>query len=298
MRPLVTVIIPNYNYARYLPACLRGVIEQTYQELEIIVVDDGSTDESLMVANEFADKIKIVSQPHLGVNTARNNGLSHASGKYVAFCDSDDVWLPEKIEKQLLFMQSKPSYGLVYCGIQVVTDELIFIKNQNAIYSGDCSQTFLKKPGHAVVLLGASTALMDVKLVRDVNGFNEFLKGPGEDWDFFRRISKTTLFHFIDEPLVRYRQHNSSASKVDPRKYFEGNRAAMRKYYQDGGPEIKIFSIRFSWIKLNWTFFKSQLKKGHVISAISELAPGFGRIGYKKDEFELVFKSTIAQRDS
>jgi len=270
MNPLVSVVVPNLDYAKYLEDCLNSIVDQTYQPLEILFVDDGSKDASLEIAKRF-DKIRIFSQSHQGVNAARNLGIRNATGEFIAFCDSDDLWMPNKIAEQIDFLTKHPDHGLVYSDIQLVSEDLVFIRNQKARFFGDCSRYFLTRPSEAIILLGASTSLMRRQIALELNGFDTTMKGPGEDWDFFRRVTEKTLVDFIPKPLVSYRQHESSASRVSSEKYFDGNRAALRKLFRENVGKISFFARRRSWIKLHWSFFKTEFPKRKYGSALTQL---------------------------
>ena len=280
MNPLVTVIIPNYNYAKYLADCLSSIVEQSYSPVEIILIDDGSTDQSLVVAQNYAERVEIYSSGHFGVNAARNLGIRNATGKYIAFCDSDDIWMPTKIERQVKYLENNPDFGLVYTGIQIVREDLTLIGLKDAKDAGDCSKDFLKRPGQAIVLLGASTALIRRDLVNDIGGFDESLNGPGEDLDFFRRISEKTLIDYLGEHLVLYRQHQVSASRVSSEKYYDGNRRVLLKLFREHKDNISFAACRTSWIKLHWSFFKSEIKKFKFLSAFKEFLPALRKINY------------------
>ena len=118
MQPKISIIVPIYNTAKYLPACLDSIVNQTYQNLEIILVDDGSTDNSGVIANDYAKKdhrIKIIHQKNSGQSAARNAGLAKATGKYISFVDSDDQIKPDFI-KTLLGLYQAPSTSLAICG--------------------------------------------------------------------------------------------------------------------------------------------------------------------------------------
>jgi len=276
--PLVSVIVPNYNYSHYLKDCLDSILNQSYLNIEVILVDDGSADDSVSIAESFGEKVKVVVQNHQGVNVARNLGIKFATGTYIAFCDSDDVWTPEKIQLQVNFMESNQEFDLVYCGICVVDENLRFIKNQDPIHSGDCSREFLKHPSQAIVLLGASTALIRRSLIDETGMFDETMRGPGEDWDFFRRIAEHSMIDYIPSYLVLYRQHRNSASRVPSQNYFEGNRNAMRNLYQENR-NVGLFDRRYSWIKLHWGFVKHELRNKRLYSALRQLVRAFSSIG-------------------
>ena len=113
--PLVSVIIPVYNYDRYLGEAVESVLSQTYQHLEVIVVDDGSTDHSGEVARNFADRgVRYCQQVHSGIGPARNKGVELAQGDFLAFLDSDDRWPLEKLERQLQAFESDPALEMVF----------------------------------------------------------------------------------------------------------------------------------------------------------------------------------------
>ncbi|HEX3110532.1 MAG TPA: glycosyltransferase family A protein, partial [Thermoanaerobaculia bacterium] len=112
----VSVVIPSYNYARYLGEAIDSALGQTLPPLEVIVVDDGSTDDTPAVLAAYGDRIRVLRQKNAGVAVARNSGIAAARGECVAFLDADDVWLPRKLELQIpLFTDS---VGLVHCGVE------------------------------------------------------------------------------------------------------------------------------------------------------------------------------------
>ncbi|HEY2324319.1 MAG TPA: glycosyltransferase family A protein, partial [Thermoanaerobaculia bacterium] len=112
----VSVVIPSYNYARYLGEAIDSALAQTLPPLEVIVVDDGSTDETSEVLATYADRIRVLRQKNSGVAVARNSGIAAAHGEYVAFLDADDIWLPRKLELQMARFDE--SIGLVHCGVE------------------------------------------------------------------------------------------------------------------------------------------------------------------------------------
>ena len=113
-RPIASVVIPVYNVERYLAEAIESVFAQTRATLEIVVVDDGSTDGSRAVAEGYARRVRVVSQAHKGIGAARNRGLEEVRGEYVAFLDADDVWEPRKIELQLAAIESDPLLDIVF----------------------------------------------------------------------------------------------------------------------------------------------------------------------------------------
>src|SRR5262245_31985364 len=124
---LISVIIPTYNHAGFLTAAIESVLAQTLKPSEVIVVVDGSTDDTCSVLLAFEDKVRVVNQKNLGVSAARNNGARVARGSLLAFLDSDDVWLPEKLSHQFQRFQRDPELGLVHCGLQYIDQQGVVI---------------------------------------------------------------------------------------------------------------------------------------------------------------------------
>src|SRR5689334_8831893 len=120
--PTVSVIIPAFNQARFLAVAIDSVLQQTYRDVEIVVVDDGSTDETRDVAARFGDRVNYVHQDNTGLPGARNRGIRESSGEFLCFLDSDDFLHPEKIQRQVELLKEDPKLAFVYCDI-ITTDE-------------------------------------------------------------------------------------------------------------------------------------------------------------------------------
>lgn len=208
MKPLVSVIVPNYNYERYLREAIDSALAQTYPHIEIIVVDDGSQDNSREILKSYGDKIRTFVQQNAGVSAARNNGVKNCSGKYVAFLDADDVWLPQKIEKQVELFEREKDLGLVHVGVEEFDANGNTLKKRLEGMSGDVSQEFLlfERP---VVLGGGSGLMLPREVFDEVGGFDLNLQ-TSADWDLFYRVSRNYKLGFVPEVLLRYRMHGSN----------------------------------------------------------------------------------------
>jgi len=203
---LVSVIIPNYNYGRYLPAAIESVLGQSHPHREILVVDDGSTDESLEVLRRYGDRIRWFQQSRQGVSAARNRGIHESHGAFVAFLDSDDLWYREKLARQLVAFD-RPSVGMVYCGRQLIDGEGQWLQTQQPRHNG----WLLKE----IALLrwaqapGGSTALVRRACFDRIGLFDPALS-TSADWDLWRRLACAYEIQVVPEPLVSYRQHASA----------------------------------------------------------------------------------------
>lgn len=202
MENFVSVVIPTYNRENTIVRAIQSVLNQTYKKLEILVVDDGSTDNTeKIVQNIKDDRIKYIRLPHnKGGGAARNIGIRASLGKYIAFLDSDDEWLPEKIEKQLnVFHKSDDSLGVVYTGFQCVDEYGQTNKHVIPKERGNISLKILEWNYVGT----ASTILVRSNHLKRINYFDETFPSC-QDWDLYIRLSKICLFDFVAEALVRY----------------------------------------------------------------------------------------------
>lgn len=205
---LVSVIIPNYNYARYLRETIDSVLAQTYQKIEIIVVDDGSSDASGAILRKYCDQISVIFQRNQGVSAARNNGVAASQGEYIAFLDADDYWLPAKIEKQIERFGRSESLGLVHVGVDEIDGEgnSLLLRLNGA--EGKISGALLRfKPEG--ILFGGSGLMVPRDVFDEVGGFDIQLS-TSADWDFCYRVSSQYEVGFVPEVLLKYRIHNSN----------------------------------------------------------------------------------------
>ena len=208
MKPLVSAIIPNYNYSRYICEAVESALNQTYKNVEVIVVDDGSSDDSLKVLSGYGDRIKVISQKNAGVAMARNNGVEVSTGEYVAFLDADDVWLPDKVEKQVDRFLAEPALGLVHVGVQDISAEGNDLDVHTDGMQGKVSHELLlfDRP---VILGGGSGIMVPRNVFDEVGGFDTRLS-TSADWDLFYQISSRYEVGFVSDVLLRYRFHGSN----------------------------------------------------------------------------------------
>lgn len=219
---LVSVIIINFNYGKYLKEAIQSALGQTHPHIEVIVVDNGSTDESSQVIQVFGDTVKAIYLPrNLGQAMARNIGAEHAKGMFLSFLDSDDYWDKTKIAKQIKKISAENQ--LIYCGAREYG--LVRSKYLMPKYAGDCGDDFLNPAMEAVVVCGESTVLMTRHLFNQIGGFRHQMN-RASGWDFFRRCSFLTRFAYIEEALTNYRRHPASESTY----FLEGMLDRQRAY--------------------------------------------------------------------
>lgn len=205
--PLVSVIIPNFNYARYLPEAIDSVLNQTYAPVEILVVDDGSEDDSEAVVKAYGDRVRLIKQKNLGVAAARNHGVRESNGELLAFLDADDSWLPTKLSKQVERMLSDPELGLVHCGVEEVDPDGTSRRQLVAGMEGWVSRELLlfQRP----VIINGGTLIVSRASFDAVGGFDTRLS-TAADWGFCYLVAARQRVGFVPEPLVKYRIHGSN----------------------------------------------------------------------------------------
>jgi hypothetical protein len=206
--PQISVIIPTFNRAWTLDRAVDSVLAQTCAPKEIIVVDDGSTDQTLALLAAYGDRVQVLSQPNRGVSSARNLGIAHSTGDYIALLDSDDRWEPEKLACQSAFFQAHP--GAMICQTQE-----IWVRNGvrvNPMKKHKKPAGLIFEPSLHLCLVSPSAVMMKKKLFGIKGLFNEnyFVC---EDYDFWLRVSTDTPVFLIDKPLtVKYGGHQDQLS--------------------------------------------------------------------------------------
>jgi glycosyltransferase involved in cell wall biosynthesis len=194
---LVSVVIPTFNRARWVTDAVESVIGQDFTDWELIVVDDGSTDQTEAALEPYADVLRYTRIPHAGVGAARNVGLRAGSGPWVAFLDSDDLWLRQKLSRQLQALQASPHTPLCH------TDE-IWIRNGRRVnprkrhrkYGGWIFEKCLP-----LCLISPSSVLISRELLEEVGGFDEGLPAC-EDYDLWLRVTLRYPVLFLNESLI------------------------------------------------------------------------------------------------
>lgn len=204
--PLVSVIIPCYNCRHFIARALESVKRQTYKNIEIIVVDDGSSsaDTKEFITNNYSDIIYFY-QKNQGPAAARNRGIKLSKGKYIAFLDSDDVWLPNKIENQMKIMSKKNDISLIHTGRVNVSGDKKKVLKRN-LPSGDIFDFLLKQD-----FITTSSVLVTRDCIYDVGMFDENLIGV-EDYLLWLKIAHRYKCFYLDIPLVEYHLHGQNIS--------------------------------------------------------------------------------------
>jgi len=269
---LVSVVIPTYNKAQYLKEAIESVLNQTYKNIEIIVIDDGSTDESREVVNSFTPSIlntkyRILNpiiyfwQENKGAAMARNTGIKKAKGKYIAFLDSDDLWLREKLEKQVSFMEENPETGLLGTGCYEITNKGKIIGQKIFPIKNKDLQKDLIKYNPFI----QSSVVVKREVFSKVGLYNKGFR-ESEDYELWLRIGQNYKIGNLPEPLVRKRYYKKGLSPTKDKKqlYFvlRAKKAAIRRGQY---PKRYYLYVLKSWIFMKIPFFLRRIIRIYLL---------------------------------
>jgi len=246
--PKVSVIIPTYNLSDMLEDAVRSVLLQSFSDFEVIVVDDGSTDDTQAVIARIRDsRVKYFYKQNGGVSAARNYGLSKANGAYIAFLDHDDLWPPNFLEVMASHLESKTDYGVVYCPLTVMRSDGAVIKSYKAesCRSGWITVDLFKKS-----MVWTSTVVIRASMLKGLF-YDESLSGRYEDGDFYLRLSVRTPFLFVRQVEAIRREHGGNLSERIG--VVEGRILASERFYFRLGGD-KIIPARIARLKLSHAY--------------------------------------------
>jgi len=228
--PNVSVIIPTYKRANLVSQAIESVLAQTYTDYEIIVINDGSPDNTKEVLDEFEDKITTIHQENQGVASARNAGIRAAQGRYIAFLDDDDLWLPNKLEKQIPYLESDPNIALVYSDM--------FCFDEQGVFPDTWAKT---NPTPPVVqpwilfvrdFIPTPSVVVRRECLNEVGWFDGTVI-PCEDYDMWLRIIEKWSVIGLKEPLVNYRRSPDSLQKNQERLLISWLRVKEKAFHRN-----------------------------------------------------------------
>lgn len=289
----VSVIIPAYNAMRYLPETIDSLLAQTFKDFEVIIVDDGSTDNIKAWFEQVSDcRLVLLSQDNQGQSKARNFGIERSQGEYIAFLDADDLWAPSKLEKQVAALEINPTVGVAYTWVSGI--------DSNGVSRGRTIKNFAEGEVwkdlvvHNILECG-STPLIRRSCFEKVGIFDEKLP-PCEDLDLWLRIARHFNYLVIKEPLVYYRQHAGSSSKnwqLAEKSYL----TMLEKAFDNPPPEIaatelaslKAQAYAMAYLRfLAWSALQSQTKDYRTALAFLQKARRYHpSVVFDKDYFRL-----------
>jgi glycosyltransferase involved in cell wall biosynthesis len=210
---LVSAIIPTYNYARFVGRAVSSVLAQSYADLECVVVDDGSTDDTEQVIAAFGPAVRLVRQPNQGLSAARNTGIRAARGRYIAFLDADDAWHAEKVSRQVALLDSHPDTALVGCGVRNMSADGETL-GERVFDTQDSGPVDLAAQLRRIAVRdfwvggSGSGALMRREVFDEVGLFDTSLKAA-EDWDMWLRVAARYPVRNVQTALVSICLHGT-----------------------------------------------------------------------------------------
>lgn len=238
--PKASVVIPAYNAMTYLPETMESVLNQTFTDFELLIINDGSSDHILEWTARVTDpRVKLISQENQGLSGARNTGIAHAKGEYVAFLDADDLWQPTKLERQVRRFEENPEVGLVYTWTTLI-DEMG--KPIGITFASTLEGNIWERMIVADVVGNGSCAMVRRNCFDKVGLFDRCLSSV-EDWDMWLRISAHYSFAVVKEHLTLYRQHTTSMSK-NRQRMLQNLRTVIEKAYQSVPLELLYLRAR------------------------------------------------------
>ena len=272
--PTISVIIPAYNAEHTIQETVQSVSKQTFSDSEIIVIDDGSSDRTLDVVREIADpRLKCFSYANGGSAVARNRGISHATGEFIAFLDADDMWTPDKLELQLEALQRHPEAGVAYSWTYFLyKNEHQSYADTSSCYEGDVYAQLLIRN----FLHNGSNPLIRKEAIDTIGLFHTDIISC-EDWDFYIRLASIYPFALVRKPQVIYRQSSGTkSSKIDIVE--ESMQAVIHRAFKAAPPEykhLKSQSLAWSYKYLAQLYLRNQsdlerlkLATGNIFKAV------------------------------
>jgi glycosyltransferase involved in cell wall biosynthesis len=213
IHPTIDVIIPAYNASTYIKETINSVLQQSLLPSRIIVIDDGSTDRTVEIVKTIeSNLITLIKVKNGGVSRARNVGIAASKADFIAFLDADDLWMPEKLEKQIKALEASKSAGIAYTGTSLIDAEGKDIPNSTGepYIEGNVFTDilFYERP-----IYGSASSVMVKRKILDFSGYFDEHLNYSEDVDLWVRLAAISQFTFTSDVLVKIRQHNQSATR-------------------------------------------------------------------------------------
>lgn len=232
--PLVSVLVPAYNHAKYIEKTIDSIMQQSYRNFEVLIIDDGSRDDTAAVIRRCEEKwgrsFLVESQANMGLCKTLNKLLGHAKGEYINIIASDDWMLPEKLELQVNYLNSHPDVGVVH------SDNWIFMEKKNRLEKSGRGRHVPSGWIFNDLLAGncvtACSAMIRTDCYKRVGFYDETL--AFEDWDMWLRIAREFEIHYMDIPTVVYRLHGKNSSDLMLHEMLQSIKALIQKHCPDG----------------------------------------------------------------
>ncbi len=278
---LISIIMPAYNAEQFIEESIKSVIGQSYQRWELLIINDGSTDNTAAIGNKYVlldSRIKLINQKNARLGAARNTGIRNAAGTWIAFLDSDDLWHDNKLEKQILISQQFPKASVIYTSGSVFNGNDLSVTVPYDIITGQFGPDEMYKLQYQRNYIPVLSAMVKKEWVDKV-GFQEEVIQCCEDWDYWLRLAtQGATFYGMDMPLFFYRRHlhNMSGNAINMHlaqvaifiKNYRRNFFSRRETRQ-------IFIPLINWLILNLINADRKEDAVKVVDSIKDVLPGF-----------------------
>ena len=263
--PIVSVVIPAYNAEKTILETIKSVQSQTLHDFEIILINDGSTDKTVHLVSALAEsRLKVFNYSNGGLPVARNRGIKHATGQYIAFIDADDLWTPDKLKLQLEALQQHSESGVAYSWTTYINSEGKFLYAQKPpFFEGNVYQNILLTN----FIANGSNILVRRQVIDSVGEFDPLLKAA-EDWDYNIRLAAQFTFVLVPKYQILYRKSsNAMSSKVDTME--KANLFVIERAFQNAPPELQYLKKQslsklyrfFTKLYLDYNFNDNKIKQ-------------------------------------
>lgn len=251
-KPKITVLMPVFNGEKYIKYAIDSILNQSFKDFELLIIDDGSTDDTLNIIQSFKDKrIKTVrNNKNLGLIASLNIGLEKSEGEYIARMDSDDICPSHRLEKQLNFLHNNDDYAI--CGSNI----RVFGKEKDEIW--EYPETFDEVKCKFLFQNSTTNVLLKKSLIREKLLRYSTLFPYAEDYEFYVRISKISKIYNIQDPLLFYRQHQNKIGKIYRKIQEESSDNIRKKQLLDLNLLLSEYEIKIHNSIANWKFLKNK----------------------------------------
>jgi len=265
MSELVSVIIPVYNSEKYLEECLNSILNQTYENIEIIVVDDGSTDSSSDILKKYSDRVVILSQKNCGLGSALNLGISKMNGYWLKWFSPDDVMFSNTIEQLVTASKNISGNVIIYSNWQLINQNGDFLRNFSESNYNELSKFDFNIRLLSGQQINVNTSLIPFSLIENKCSFRNLEEPVAIDYDFFLRAALLfdTKFYFIEKPLIRYRIHSNQLSHSNIKKTLSYLNKLKEEILENLDKEKKLkLLLEIKKFEKKQTLMKKTLSKG------------------------------------
>lgn len=266
--PRVSVITPTYNRAKFLGMAIDSVLGQTYSDLEHIVIDDGSTDDTESIIDRYRGdaRLRFARQTNSGQAVARNVGLRMARGEFICFLDSDNLWKLDKLERQVRLMDENPKVDIVYGDLDTIDEEgtIDVSAKQMKRYSGRITKQLLIDN-----FVSFNTAMTRRRCFDEMGGLNESVRA-GDDYDLWLRFSARYEFLYVPEIFAQYRVMRDQISS-DKEKRFASNKATIERFLAANPGLISQDQQRYVWSRY-------YVRRGRQRASVGRLKDGIADV--------------------